>query len=91
MYNFPEDQRMVYESMRVPFVFYQHIDHKVLPVLVSDGFCDQMNMDREKLMKQLSAGQYDTIHPDDAGRLLQITRGFAEHRNSYDVFFRSRH
>ncbi len=82
---------MVYESMRVPFVFYQHIDHKVLPVLVSDGFCDQMNMDREKLMKLLSAGQYDTIHPDDAGRLLQITRGFAEHRNPYDVFFRSRH
>ena len=91
MYNFPEDQRMVYESMRVPFVFYQHIDHKVLPVLVSDGFCDQMNMDREKLMKQLSAGQFDTIHPDDAGRLLQITRGFAEQRNPYDVFFRSRH
>lgn len=91
MYIFPEEQRRIYESMRVPFVFYQHIDGRILPVLVSDGLCDQMDMDREKLMKQLSAGKYDTMHPDDAGRVLQIAKGFAEHRNTYDVFFRSRH
>ena len=91
MYIFPEDQRLIYESMRVPFVIYQYVDGQVVPVLLSDGFCEQMEADREKLMKQLSAGQYDTIHPDDAGRVLQIARGFAEHRNTYDVFFRSRH
>ena len=91
MYKFPEDQRRIYESMRVPFAMYQYIDRQILPVLVSDGFCAQMGMDREKLMKQLTAGQYETMHPDDAGRILQIARGFAEHKNNYDVFFRSKH
>ena len=91
MYIFPEDQRLIYESMRVPFVIYQYVDGQVVPVLLSDGFCEQMEADRDKLMKQLSAGQYDTMHPDDAGRVLQIARGFAERRNTYDVFFRSRH
>ena len=91
MYQFPDGLRQAYESMRVPFAVYQYIDGKVLPVLVSDGFCDQMETDRGKLMKLLEAGQYDSIHPDDAGQILQITKGFAEHKNPYDVFFRTRH
>ena len=91
MYQFPPDLRKFYESMRIPFVIYQYIDKKVVPLLVSDGFCEQMDSSREKLMKLLVAGQFETMHPDDAGRILQVTKGFAEHKNGYDVFFRSRH
>ena len=57
MYKFTDDRRRIYESMRVPFAIYQYIDSRILPVLVSDGFCEQMSMDREKLMKQLAAGR----------------------------------
>lgn len=91
MYQFPPDLRKFYESMRIPFVIYQYIEKKIVPLLVSDGFCEQMGSSREKLMKLLVAGQFETMHPDDAGRILQITKGFAEHKNGYDVFFRSRH
>ena len=91
MYQFPDDLRRFYESMRIPFAMYQYLDGKIVPVLVSDGFCAQMDMDREKLMALLQAGQYETMHPDDAGRVLQTAKGFAEHKNSYDVFFRSLH
>ncbi len=91
MYQFPPELRQFYESMRVPFAMYQYVGGKVIPVLVSDGFCDQMDMARDVLMKRLESGQYETIHPDDAGRILQTSRGFAQHRNNYDVFFRSRH
>ena len=91
MYQFPNDLRQFYESMRIPFAMYQYLDGKILPVLVSDGFCDQMETDREKLMKLLEAGQFETMHPDDAGRIKQVSRGFAERKNNYDVFFRSRH
>ncbi len=91
MYQFPDDLRQFYESMSVPFVIYQNIGGRILPVLVSDGFCSQMETGREKLMQLLSEGKYETIHPDDAGQLLQITRGFAKHSNNYNVFFRSRH
>ncbi len=91
MYQFPEDLRRFYESMRIPFAIYQYVDKKILPVLVSDGFCAQMDMGREKLMHLLVAGQYHSMHPDDAGRVLQTAKGFAEHRNNYNVFFRTLH
>lgn len=91
MYQFPQDLRRFYESMRIPFVMYQYTDGKVIPVLVSDGFCRQMGTTRERQMKLLEAGRYETIHPDDAGRILQTSIGFAQRKNDYDVFFRSRH
>ena len=91
MYQFPDDLRQFYESMRIPFAMYQYIGGKIVPVLVSDGFCDQMAMSREKLMKLLEAGQYESMHPDDAGWIRQVSKGFAERRNNYNVFFRSRH
>ena len=91
MYQFPEPLRTAYESMQIPFVAYQNAEGKILPVLVSDGFCSQMEMSRKKLMSLLKAGKYETMHPDDAGRIRQVTKGFADHRNGYNVFFRSRH
>lgn len=91
MYQFPSELRTFYESMHIPFVIYQDLEGKIIPLLVSDGFCEQMEVTREKLMKLLDSGQFETIHPDDAGRILQATREFAAHRSRYDVFFRSRH
>ena len=91
MYQFPDQLRKTYESMRIPFAMYQYLNGKIVPVLVSDGLCDQMGMAREKLIKLLEAGQYETMHPDDAGRIRRVSKGFAEHKNNYDVFFRSRH
>ena len=91
MYQFPPDLRKFYESMRIPFVIYQYTNRKVVPLLVSDGFCDQMGSPRDKLMKLLLNGKFETMHPDDAGRIRQVTKEFAEHKSNYDVFFRSRH
>ena len=61
MYQFPQDLRRFYESMQIPFVMYQYTDGKVIPVLVSDGFCRQMGTTRERQMKLLEAGRYETI------------------------------
>ena len=88
MYQFPDQLRKTYESMRIPFAMYQYLNRKIVPVLVSDGLCDQMGMNREKLMKLLAAGQYESMHPDDAGQVRRVSKGFAEHKNNYDVFFR---
>ena len=91
MYQFPPDLRKFYESMRIPFVIYQDLGGNIVPLLVSDGFCDQMEVPREKLIKLINSSRFETMHPDDAGRVLQATREFAAHRSRYDVFFRSRH
>lgn len=46
MYQFPDQLRATYESMRIPFAMYQYLNEKVVPVLVSDGLCDQMEIGR---------------------------------------------
>ena len=90
MYTFPEDLRKAYESQPVPFVYYRYIDQKIVPVLLSDGFCEQMGMDREMATRRLTSGLFETMHPDDAGRIKRITEGFARKECDYDVVFRSR-
>lgn len=91
VYQFPEDSRKTYESMQIPFAVYQDIGGKIVPLLVSDGLCLQMGIDREKLMDRLTEGKFDTIHPDDAGRIVRATEGFAQRKFGYNVFFRSMH
>ena len=91
MFVFPDDMRKAYEAVPIPQVIYQFIDGKVVPLLVSDGFCRLVEMDREETMKLLAGGQFERIHPDDAGHVAHVSNGFAHHRGGYNVFFRARH
>ena len=91
MFIFPEEIRKAYEAIPIPLVFYQFIDGKVVPLLVSDGFCRLVELDREETMKWLVGGQFERIHPDDAGNVAHVSDDFAHHRSEYNVFFRARH
>ena len=91
MYIFPEELRKIYESECIPFAAYQMDEEKVTPLLVSDGLCLQMGMTRDQLMLLLSDGLYDSIHPDDAGRVRRISIDFAARKGDYNCFFRRRH
>ena len=91
MFVFPDELRKAYEAIPLPQVFYQFIDEKVVPVLVSDGFCRLVGMDREETMKWLVGGQFERMHPDDAGNVAHVSDEFAHHRSGYDVIFRARH
>lgn len=91
MYVFPEELRKAYEAIPTPLVFYQFVDEKVVPLLVSDGFCRLVKQDREKTIKWLIGGQFERLHPDDAGNVAHVSDDFAHHRSGYNVFFRARH
>ena len=80
-----------YESLTFPLVIDQFIDEKVVPLLVSDGFCELTGLDRDKAMILMGAGQYDRVHPDDAGKVAQVSDDFAHHRSGYDQLVRCRH
>ena len=90
MYVFPDGIRKAYEAIPIPLVFYQFIDEKVVPLLVSDGFCRLVELDREKAMKWLVGGQFERMHPDDAGSVAWVSDDFARQRSGYDVIFRVR-
>lgn len=91
MYTFPEELRKAYESMPSAFVYDQYIDGKVVPILVSDGFCELVGLDREKALAWFTEGQFERLHPDDVGRVARVSVKFANKRSGYDLVFRSRH
>ena len=91
MYQFPENLRKAYESQPAALVYDQFIDGKVVPILVSDGFCELVNMDRAHAMEWFQEGQFERLHPDDVGRVARVSGEFANHRSGYDLVFRTRH
>lgn len=91
MYQFPEEIRKAYESQPVALVYDQLIDGKVVPLLVSDGFCELVGMDREHTMEWFRKGQFERLHPDDVGRVARVSVEFAKKQSDYDLVFRTRH
>lgn len=90
MYIFPRQIRRAYESIPVPIAYYQYLDQKVVTVLVSDGLCSLMGMNRETLTRMLDNSMFERVHPDDAGRLAHVGMEYAQHRCDYDLVFRSK-
>lgn len=90
MYRFPEDLRRAYEASPLSFVYYEISGGQPVPVLVSDGFCANVGMPRERALEWLGAGLFERLHPDDVGIMSQISRDFINHAGEYDAFFRCR-
>ncbi len=91
MYIFPEEVRRAYEALPIALVFDQYIDGRVVPLLVSDSFCELVGMDRAKAIEWFTRSQYDRLHPDDVGNVARVSQSFIERQSGYDVVFRSRH
>ncbi len=88
MYRFPDEIRRLYESSPLSFIYYQNIDHRAVPVLVSDGFCANTGISREVVFDWLQHGLFGMMHPDDVGVVSQISDDFLHHRGSYNAVFR---
>ena len=91
MYQFPEEIRRAYEVQPIAIVYDQLIHGKVVPLLVSDGFCKLVGMDRAQAMKWFREGQFERLHPDDVGRVARVSVEFANKQSDYDLVFRTRH
>lgn len=90
MYQFSPEYRAAYEAMAIPFVFFQLDGSKIVPILVSDGFCEQTGVERDNLMTRLQSSMYEVVHPDDAGRAVQMSAAFVNHECDFDLVFRAR-
>jgi EAL domain-containing protein (putative c-di-GMP-specific phosphodiesterase class I) len=90
MYIFPEELRRAYESSPLSYVYYQNIDGRAIPVLASDGFCQNTGMSRDRVLTWLEAGLFERMHPDDVGFMSKVSEDFLNNRGLYDVVFRCR-
>ena len=91
MYQFPEEIRKAYETLKIALAFDQLIDGKVVPLLLSDGFCELVGMDRDHALEWFREGQFERLHPDDVGRVARVSTEFAHRQSGYDLVFRARH
>lgn len=90
MYTFPKEMREALESCKASFVYYQNIDGKGVPVLASDGFCQNTGMPREHVLEWLQRGMFERMHPDDVGLVSRVSDEMLRQEGSYDVIFRCR-
>ncbi|MBR6908833.1 MAG: EAL domain-containing protein, partial [Lachnospiraceae bacterium] len=65
------------------------MEGRVTPLLVSDGFCDLFDIDRESAIDQMTNHTYDVDHPDDVARLGEAGLAFAIEGKDYDVVYRT--
>ena len=92
MYSFSSEVRKALEAMPVPLAYYTRDDKGHIEVaLVSDGLCQMMDADRERLTALLNGSLFDRVHPDDVDRLVRTVREFAARLCGYDVIYRGKY
>lgn len=77
-YAFSEEAREVYERSPFPTLIYQLIDGQYQVILLSDGYCQMVQSDRESMLDYLNQRSFNRIHPDDRNQLLACLREMNE-------------
>ena len=90
MYQFPEDNKKAYESSPLPFVYYQNINNRPVPVLASNGFCRTVGVDRERVLNWLSTAMTERMDPDDVGVVSKAVDDFMHQHGLFNIVFRFR-
>ena len=90
MYQFSDENRKALERLSLAMAFFQDIDGKNIPLLVSDGFCALLGIEREQVMQEQTGSKFERIHPEDVGRISQAVRDFWNKQSDYDVIYRVR-
>ena len=91
MYQIDGRGRRALERLSLPLAFFQNIDGQNIPILVSDGFCNMLGINREQMMEEQRWSKFDRIHPEDVGRTQQAVREFWDKKSNYDVLYRVRY
>ena len=91
LYHFPDQQRANLESLPIALAVYQFLNDKVITLLVSDGLCDMMGMNRQALVSFFDRSMFAGVHPDDVQMLADLGYRFATQGGTYDIVYRARH
>ena len=87
---FPAEIRNVLEDSPQPVAVYQFFDHRVEPLIVSDGFCKLFGYpDRSRAVHILDQNMYKDIHADDRERFSGAILRFSEGKEDLDVVYRT--
>ena len=88
-YQFDENERVVLEKLNIPMAVYQFIDKRVVTLLVTDGLCKLMGMERKDAIDLLDNDMYRDTHPDDKARVADAALKFASGGENFDCVYRT--
>ena len=91
MYIFQEEIKEYLESLMTPLAFYEYDNNQLIPLLVSDGFCRLMDLDRGQAISHLQGSVFEKIHPDDCGKIMAAVEAFVKKEAGYDIIYRSKY
>ena len=90
-YCFSDVERSRLEASRIPIAVYQFVDHRVVTLILSDGFCELFGyMDRADAYYDMDHDMYREAHPDDTARISEAAFRFATEGGKYEVIYRTR-
>lgn len=88
-YQFGDLERNVLEGLNIPMAIYQLVDKRVVTLLVTDGLCRTLGMERKDTIKLLDNDMYRDTHPDDKARVADAAYKFASGGESFDCVYRT--
>lgn len=88
-YQFGEIEKEVLERLNIAMAIYQYIDKRVVTVLVTDGMCKLMGMERKDVIALLDNDMYKDTHPDDKARVADAALKFAAGGDNFDCVYRT--
>ena len=88
-YSFTDDQQSLMERMTIPFAVFQLVDQRIVPLALSDGFCELLGIgDRDSAYAAMNRDIYQNVHPDDAPRIADDVYRFVRDEDRFDAIYR---
>ena len=90
-YIFSDSERAVLEGLTMPLAVYQYIDKRIVPLVLSEGFCRMIGYpDHETAYRNMNHDVYSLAHPDDIARVSEIAFRLATEEGDREVIYRTR-
>lgn len=90
-YHFSKEVRQTLEGLPIPIAFYQFLDHRVVPLLLSQGFLDFFGIkEMAEGIDIMTNDMYRDTHPDDVARVADIAYRFAMKDGVYNAVYRTK-
>ena len=88
-YRFSPQEQSLLEGLKQPFAVFQYIDKRVVPVLLSEGFCELFGYtEKAQAYRDMENDLFTYIHPDDADRVIDVTARFIAEGGAFEAIYR---
>ncbi len=89
-YQYSETERSVIEKCVIPVAVYQFVDHRVVTLVISDGFIELFDLpERDEAYEIMDHDMYRNDHPDDVERIENASMIFASEGGDLSVVYRT--